>query len=114
MAEKSIIEGVRRYIKALDDHGVSVRFVVLYGSQAAGAAGRWSDIDVLVVSPRFDSARRRSDIELLWRVAARVDSRIEPVPCGEQQWYEDDSSTIIEIARRHGERIEPVGAIADD
>jgi hypothetical protein len=42
---------------------------------------------------------------LLWRLAARTDSRIEPVPCGEQQWQEDTSSAIVEIARREGERI---------
>jgi hypothetical protein len=31
---------------------------------------------------------------------------IQPIPCGEKQWVEDDSSAVIEIARREGERIE--------
>jgi uncharacterized protein len=44
-------------------------------------------------------------VDLLWRLSARVDSRIEPIPCGERQWEEDDASSIVEIARRHGERI---------
>jgi hypothetical protein len=61
---------------------------------------------VVVVSPQFDGAIRRSDVDLLWRQAARTDSRIEPVACGERQWVEDDSSAIIEIARREGERID--------
>lgn len=39
-------------------------------------------------------------------VAARIDSRIEPFPCGARQWREDDSSAIIEIARLHGESLE--------
>jgi len=47
--------------------------------------------------------RNRQDIDLLWRLAARIDSRIEPVACGEEQWLKDDSSAIIEIARRDGE-----------
>ncbi len=47
--------------------------------------------------------RDRSAINLLWRLAARIDSRIEPIPCGSKQWQEDDSSAIIEIARRQGE-----------
>jgi len=33
---------------------------------------------------------------------------IQPIPCGEKQWAEDDSSAIIEMARREGERIEAV------
>lgn len=49
--------------------------------------------------------RTREDINTLWRLAAQKDSRIEPIPCGERQWLEDDVSAIIEIARREGEAI---------
>jgi len=42
-------------------------------------------------------------IDSLWHITAKTDSRIEPVACGEKQWQEDDSSAIIEIARREGE-----------
>ena len=57
---------------------------------------------MLVVSPLFDGRRNRQDVDLLWRLAARADSRIEPIPCGVEQWQEDDSSAVIEIARREG------------
>lgn len=66
-------------------------------------AHQWSDIDLLVISPQFDSMQDRSAINLLWRLTARIDSRIEPIPCGSRQWLEDDSSAIIEVARREGE-----------
>ena len=105
MVDESIVTNVRRYLRSVQDHGLAVRFGVVFGSQAAGQAGRWSDIDLLVVSPRFDGRRSRQDVDLLWRLAARADSRIEPIPCGERQWQEDDSSAIIEIARREGQRI---------
>ena len=68
-------------------------------------AGQWSDIDLVVISPNFDNPRDRRDVNLLWGQAALVDSRIEPVACGERQWREDDSSAIIEIARREGTQI---------
>jgi hypothetical protein len=55
-----------------------------------------------VVSPRFDGPRQREDINHLWRIAARTDSRIEPIPVGQRQDEVDDSSAIIEIARREG------------
>lgn len=97
---------VCNYLRTLQNDGLPVRFGIVFGSQATGKAEKWSDIDLLVVSPRFDGPRNRQDVDLLWRVAARTDSRIEPIPCGERQWQEDDSSAIVEIARREGERIE--------
>jgi predicted nucleotidyltransferase len=102
---ESVVTAVQTYMRALLDHQITVRFAVVFGSQATGQADEWSDIDLLVVSPHFDGQRRRQDVDLLWRLAARTDSRIEPVPCGERQWVEDTSSAIIEIARREGERI---------
>jgi predicted nucleotidyltransferase len=107
MADRGVVESTQEYMKALESMGFPIRFAVLFGSRAQGHADEWSDIDVVVVSPRFDGASRREDVSLLWRVAARTDSRIEPVPCGERQWVEDTSSAIIELARREGQRILP-------
>jgi predicted nucleotidyltransferase len=114
MVAEPVVMAVRRYLRALDRSGINVRFGVVFGSQATGTANQWSDIDLLVVSPRFDAERTRKDIDLLWRIAARTDSRIEPVPCGERQWREDDGSAIIEIARRHGDRVDCLPAADSD
>ena len=78
---------------------------VVYGSQATGQADRWSDIDLLVVSPRFDAQHTWEDTRLLWHIAAQTDNRIEPIPVGVRQFVEDDSSAILEIARRAGQII---------
>lgn len=102
MVDDSIVAAVRRYLHTLMENGFSIRFGVLFGSHALGKAGKWSDIDLLVVSPQFDGLRNRRDVERLWSIAALTDSRVEPIPCGETQWGEDDSSAIIEIARREG------------
>jgi len=105
MVNESVLNGVRKYLRALQDQGVVVKFGVVFGSQVGGNPNIWSDIDLLVVSPKYDKQRNREDINLLWRLAARTDNRIEPIPCGEQQWYDDDASPIIEIARRDGETV---------
>ncbi|MBI3303560.1 MAG: nucleotidyltransferase domain-containing protein [Deltaproteobacteria bacterium] len=107
MVDESIVIVVRNYLQALQRSGLAVHFGVVFGSQTTGKANEWSDIDLLVVSPHFDGQRNRDDIDLLWRLAARTDSRIEPIPCGERQWQADDSSAIVEVARREGERIDP-------
>jgi predicted nucleotidyltransferase len=105
MVDETITRIVQLYIRELNQQGLSVQFGVIFGSQVTGKSGKWSDIDLLVVSPRFDGKRQRKDIDLLWRVAARTDSRIEPIPAGVCQYEEDDGSAIIEIARREGHLI---------
>jgi uncharacterized protein len=105
MVDEKVVKGVKRYLRALREQGLDIRFGVVFGSQATGKADAWSDIDLLIVSPRFDGMRSRRDIDLLWRTTAHTDNRIEPVPCGEKQWLEDDASAIVEIARREGEEI---------
>ena len=107
MVAEPALTAVQNYLHALQTHGLPVRFGVVFGSQAKGQANQWSDIDLLVVSPQFDRPRQRRDVDLLWRLAARTDSRIEPIPCGERQWQEDTSSAIVEIARRDGQQVIP-------
>ena len=105
MVDSSIVRSVRDYLNSLQREGIVVRFGIVFGSQATDKTDQWSDIDLLVVSPHFDGPRSRKDVDLLWRLAAKSDSRIEPIPCGERQWDEDDTSAILEIARREGEPI---------
>ena len=107
MADESVVKTVQKYRELLVKSGIPVSNVILFGSHVREYNHSWSDIDVLVVSPRFDGKRKREDINLLWRIAARVDSRIEPVAVGQSQYEVDDSSAIIEIARREGEVISP-------
>jgi predicted nucleotidyltransferase len=105
MVDESVVAAAKDYLRALRRRGVPIRFGVLFGSWVQGRAHRWSDIDLVVVSPQFDHSHSWTDVRVLWRQAARTDSRIEPIACGEKQWEEDDSTVILNIARREGERI---------
>ncbi len=106
MLEQSVLTAVRKYLEAIGSAGITVERAVVFGSRTRGNFHEWSDIDLVVISPQFDDLKDRHFINILWRVAARVDSRIEPIPCGSRQWLEDDSSAILEIARREGEVLE--------
>jgi predicted nucleotidyltransferase len=105
MVAQSIIDSVRKYLQAVNAEGIPIEQGVIFGSQVRGVSDEWSDIDLLVISKKFDHIRNRDDINLLWRIAARTDSRIEPIAVGEYQFVEDDSSAIIEIARREGQSV---------
>ncbi len=109
MVDESIVTIVKKYLQTLIVQGFPIQQGVIFGSYASGQPDIWSDIDLLVVSSRFDNERKREDINLLWRIAARTDSRIEPIPVGLNQFEEDDSSAIIEIARREGQIVSLTG-----
>lgn len=103
MVEKAIINGVRRYLETVNANGLKISFGVIFGSRVRGEASSQSDIDLLVVSPDFDGDKNRKDIAKLWHFAAETDERIEPIPCGEKQWREDEGTPIIEVARQQGQ-----------
>ena len=105
MVDEGIVSVVGRYLTALRHRGIEVDFGVIFGSHVTGEADEWSDIDLLVVSPRFDTAHARKDVDTLWDATVGIDNRIEPIPCGLRQWEEDDVSTIVEIARREGRQV---------
>jgi hypothetical protein len=113
MADPTIIDIVRRYLGNLAQEGILAHMGVLFGSHATGHPGQWSDIDLVVVSAAFDGTFSRDAIDSLWYVAARTDSRIEPIPCGERQWVEDEVTPIIEVARREGVPVWPDGNSGD-
>ena len=46
---------IRRYVAALEARGIPVERVILFGSHASGHADEWSDIDIAVISPKFDA-----------------------------------------------------------
>ena len=105
MVDPTIVRAVQGYLSAVRQTGLQARRAVLFGSYARGEAHSDSDIDILIIAPEFDEAYNRERVDLLWTLRVTTDSRIEPLPVGERQWQEDDSSMMIEIARREGQDI---------
>ncbi len=73
-----VIASVERFLVVLRER-FRVEAAYLYGSQAVGSAGPWSDIDVAVISPDFSGDLFQARLTLMqW--AAAIDDRIEPQP----------------------------------
>jgi predicted nucleotidyltransferase len=102
MVEPEILTSVKRYLRAIAEKGVEPAFGILFGSQVTGKANEWSDIDLVVVAPIFDTDYKYKDVASLWGTAGVIDSRIEPIPCGVNQWENDNGTPIIWIARKEG------------
>jgi uncharacterized protein len=102
VVQAAVIKSVQKYLNNLNKNGFNVSFGVLFGSQALGTATDLSDIDLIVVSPDFDKEIQCKTKDVLWQLAGRTDSRIEPIPCGLERWQKDDYTPIIDIARNEG------------
>ena len=105
MADKTIVKSIQEYLRAVEKKGIPVKYGVLFGSYVRGHQHEWSDIDLLVVSPRYDKKWTHKDWAKLWLIAANTDVRIEPIPVGEKQFKNSRDSLIIEVARREGQII---------
>jgi predicted nucleotidyltransferase len=105
MVDEAIVKSVQNYLRTLIARGIDIRFGVIFGSYARGCANEWSDIDLLVVSPDYDNIVSRDKIDQLWETAGRIDSRIEPIPCGVEAWEKDDGTPIFEVARQEGQTV---------
>jgi uncharacterized protein len=105
MDKRTVLGAIHKYLTVLQQEGIQVDQVILFGSHARSAASPDSDIDLIVISHEFDDPVNKKAVNLLWEVRAKTDSRIEPVAVGRIQWQEEDSSPLLEIARREGEEI---------
>jgi predicted nucleotidyltransferase len=106
MVAETVELTVRRYLRAARQAGIGAHRAVLFGSHARGQSHEWSDIDLVVIAPELDGVPDRRLIAKLWELRATTDSRIEPIPCGEQEWRTNMSRPILEIARREGHVID--------
>ncbi len=68
----------RRYVTELRKHGLKVTRAYLYGSYAYGKPHKYSDIDVVIVSPQFKGIRFLDSYEIA-KLRRSVDLRISPL-----------------------------------
>ena len=78
MAEISTtVQGsLRRFLAAVGEER-RITAAYLYGSEARGQAGRWSDLDVAIISPDFADDLFAAQLALM-KLAAQMDERLEP------------------------------------
>jgi hypothetical protein len=65
VGDRIVVKDVRSYLRPLQDQGRIINFGVVFGSQVRDLPDSWGDLDLLVVSPRFDDLRNHADLGLL-------------------------------------------------
>ncbi|MBI4360040.1 MAG: nucleotidyltransferase domain-containing protein [Candidatus Jacksonbacteria bacterium] len=67
---------VRQYVRSLEERNFPIKQAFLFGSYAKGNFKSHSDIDVCVISDRFNNEKVRLKI---WQLRHDIDIRIQPI-----------------------------------
>lgn len=101
MVRQAIVKKLRRFADALEDAGISVAHLLLFGSHARDTARADSDIDVCVVSKEFG----RDDVQefvTINTLAHTIDPLIEAVNVSLRKWKTDRISPLLYYVRKEG------------
>jgi predicted nucleotidyltransferase len=105
MARKETIGIVIDYIQILNDSGLQIDKAFLFGSAARDEENEESDIDVMLVSQRFDDRADDDAFGLIWRLTRRVDLRIEPFAVGLTRFNQEEVSPLLQLVKKEGFQI---------
>ena len=102
MAKKAIKEEIKKtilqYPRNIENAGIPIEKMVVFGSYARGNAREDSDIDICVVSPKLgkDEMAEASKLNFLrWK----LDNRIEAHPVSSKDFKETATPLISEIKK---------------
>lgn len=83
------VEIVKKFLQLVKSAGIEIERTILFGSYARGESGKWSDIDLAVVSSGF-SGISFYDSKKLTPFLLKVDSRIELHPFKPEDFTKDN------------------------
>ncbi|MCL5422231.1 MAG: nucleotidyltransferase domain-containing protein [Nitrospirae bacterium] len=101
MDKRQVVKIINKFIRELRRHNITCERIILYGSYASGRVRPDSDIDVAIVSRDFgkDIVEERMR---LFRLAGKIDNRLEPVPITAESYENDTWVPLIYEIREKG------------
>lgn len=94
----NIIKTVNEFKESLLASGMTVDFLIVFGSYAKGIARPGSDIDVGVISKMFGKDDV-AEMQELFKKASRVNAFIEPYPINPKDLKDEYNPIIQEILK---------------
>ncbi len=83
-----VAPNIQQYALAIQKQ-FDIQALYVFGSTITGTATKWSDIDLLILSPDFED-RLKARLDLM-RLRRGIDNRIEPHPLLPEDFNEDHS-----------------------
>jgi len=101
MAKAEVIELLKKYILLLNSNGMSVYKAFLFGSYSTNTATETSDIDVMIVSEKYDESDDEA-VGKIWKLTRLISTKIEPFLIGKDRYNSEENSPLIEQIKTKG------------
>jgi predicted nucleotidyltransferase len=88
MGKGQVVKVIKEFVDAVKREGIAIDRVILYGSHVKGHTRPDSDIDVAIVSRDFGKDRVEEGM-IPFRIAGKIDPRLEPVPLSTRTYEKD-------------------------
>lgn len=99
MVKNSIKKIAKDYVEFLQEDGLVIEQALLFGSHVKDKAGKHSDIDLCIVSPKFQNNFEAMQYLFQKRRSIDVSYGIEPVGYSPQDFAEDENPFVWEIKK---------------
>ena len=101
MAKGEVVELLKKYVLLLNTEGISVYTAYLFGSYSTDTASDSSDIDVMIVSDKYDET---DDLAAgkIWKLTRKINTKIEPFLIGMNKFRDDSSSPLVSMIKSNG------------
>ena len=101
MANREVIELLKKYLALLKTEGIAVEKAFLYGSYSSDTATDSSDIDLMIVTNNAD-ADDDLIVGKIWKLTRKINTRIEPFLIGSDRFNQSDDSPLIDLVKKRG------------
>jgi predicted nucleotidyltransferase len=93
--DKRVNQAIREYKDSLEQLGIRVKRIILYGSHALGNPKEWSDIDIVVISDNFKDMDLWERQVILGRAHGKIREPIEALGYTEEEYKSKGRGTFI-------------------
>lgn len=91
MDKDAVLNTIDRFQKSLENKGIKLSKIILYGSYAKGNYSKTSDIDLIVISDNFAERNHWERIEILADAIYEIFAPIEAIAMTTEEWEKGDS-----------------------
>ena len=98
MAQREVIEILKKYLLILKSEGIDIDKAYLYGSYLTETASDDSDIDLMLVTQNDDDYNAGK----IWSLTRRVNTRIEPFLINTKKFQSNEESPLIQMIKTTG------------
>lgn len=99
---ETIIQKIRNFVEYLEKSQIPVEEALIFGSYANGTFNKWSDIDVAIVSSKFEG-NRYYDLEKMTDAIFAIDTDISPLPYRPEDFNTND--LFVKEIMKHAYRV---------